>query len=392
MSDLRLGGNKWTLEHWETTEGTTPVKGLNIAKLSGSTNPGNYKLFIRENDGNVGIGAYNTPGKLTIKSTVTENWRPLLYIYSGSGITSKMAVSNNHTELYLYNYNDPSKYIRLRSENVSAVNELEVHGTLVVDGQFVNSSDKRLKTNIKKLDTQYEKLEQLETYTYNMLSDSAKAASEKQGADTIKKCKMKERIGFMAQEVQELFPDLVLEDEQGMLGIDYISMIPLLVEANKHKKAQLDELEKELEQQKTYIDRLEASIADQNERIADLAQFSAECCAISGNTKVKSGEEAIESTAVVAGNSAAAEARLEQNNPNPFSESTLISMFLPAYVQTATLYIYDLTGTQMSTMSIDERDTVTVHIAGNTLTPGMYLYSLVCNGELVATKQMIVTQ
>jgi hypothetical protein len=43
-------------------------------------------------------------------------------------------------------------------------------------------------------------------------------------------------------------------------------------------------------------------------------------------------------------------------------------------------------------MSVKERGDATVTIAGNELSAGMYLYALIADGKVVATKRMILTK
>jgi hypothetical protein len=42
-----------------------------------------------------------------------------------------------------------------------------------------------------------------------------------------------------------------------------------------------------------------------------------------------------------------AQAELQQNKPNPFTQNTVIDMYIPQDVQQATVYVYDLKGTQI---------------------------------------------
>ena len=49
----------------------------------------------------------------------------------------------------------------------------------------------------------------------------------------------KTRYGFSAQEVKEVFPDLVTEDDNGYLSVDYIGLIPVLVEALKEQQTEI---------------------------------------------------------------------------------------------------------------------------------------------------------
>lgn len=49
------------------------------------------------------------------------------------------------------------------------------------------------------------------------------------------------QYGFIAQEVKEVYPDLVYEDPDGLLSIDYTGFIPILVDAMKDLKAKVEE-------------------------------------------------------------------------------------------------------------------------------------------------------
>ena len=55
-----------------------------------------------------------------------------------------------------------------------------------------------------------------------------------------------ERIGFLAQDVQKDFPELVKTDQQGMLGVNYIGLIPVLLEAIKEQQEAIENLENEV--------------------------------------------------------------------------------------------------------------------------------------------------
>jgi hypothetical protein len=59
--------------------------------------------------------------------------------------------------------------------------------------------------------------------------------------DTVKTGKLTS-LGFVAQEVQQLFPELVQQDADGYLYIDYVGLIPVLVESVKEQQEQIDEL------------------------------------------------------------------------------------------------------------------------------------------------------
>ena len=48
--------------------------------------------------------------------------------------------------------------------------------------------------------------------------------------------------GFVAQELQEIAPELIREDGAGYLSINYIELIPLLVQKVQDLSAEVEEL------------------------------------------------------------------------------------------------------------------------------------------------------
>ena len=59
-----------------------------------------------------------------------------------------------------------------------------------------------------------------------------------------------EQIGFIAQEVEKEFPQLVKTDDKGIKSVAYANMTPVLLQAIKEQQQQIDELKKEVEELK----------------------------------------------------------------------------------------------------------------------------------------------
>jgi len=57
---------------------------------------------------------------------------------------------------------------------------------------------------------------------------------------------IKEDIGFIAQDVQEVLPELVRENKKGNLSLRYQGITPILLEAIKELKAEIEELKKQI--------------------------------------------------------------------------------------------------------------------------------------------------
>ncbi len=153
------------------------------------------------------------------------------------------------------------------------------------------TSDETLKENVKNLENSLTKINRLRGVKYdfkksyfNIEDETLKKELEKEGENN---------IGFLAQELKEVFPEVVfLDTTNNLYSINYIQLIPVLVEAIK-------------EQQKT-IENLTAQI----ETIEN------DCC----NNNLKSGS--IDSSNGF--NADVNQAKLYQNTPNPFNNQTTI--------------------------------------------------------------------
>lgn len=114
------------------------------------------------------------------------------------------------------------------------------------------SSDARFKENIKPLDKKLSALIQLNGVSYTLKNENANVEipkddlTEKEQADLAllnsSKIKEKTRLGFIAQDLKQFFPELVEEDKDGYMYVDYVGLIPVLVESVKEQEAQIDEL------------------------------------------------------------------------------------------------------------------------------------------------------
>ena len=109
---------------------------------------------------------------------------------------------------------------------------------ITVSGDVVISSDARLKSNIVSLGSTLSKLLQIDGKSYEM--------------------KGKQKIGVLAQEIQEVFPELVSEDDNEMLAVNYQGLVPVLINALKEQ----DKIIKSQEERLTNIEKLIAKLND----------------------------------------------------------------------------------------------------------------------------------
>ena len=109
-------------------------------------------------------------------------------------------------------------------------------GDLTVKGDVIaygSPSDKKYKENIKPIESALDKAMQLQGVTFDW-------------KDSESILEIKEDIGFIAQDVQEVLPELVRDNGKGNLSLRYQGITPILLEAIKELKAEIEELKKQI--------------------------------------------------------------------------------------------------------------------------------------------------
>jgi hypothetical protein len=114
----------------------------------------------------------------------------------------------------------------------------------VTNPYFYNSpvitSDQKNKTDIRELDNSSSNLLLLKPVKYKL--NPKLIGDPKSDSIQIKQANV-DQYGFLAQDLQQLLPDLVSKDEEGTLGIKYIELIPLLVKGFQEQQIQIDSLQ-----------------------------------------------------------------------------------------------------------------------------------------------------
>lgn len=80
---------------------------------------------------------------------------------------------------------------------------------------------------------------------------------------------------------------------------------------------------------------------------------------------------------------------LNQNDPNPFTESTRITYQVPEEVHEARIIFTNSSGSIINTVVVNERGTGEIEVYASDLSKGIYHYTLVCDGKVIATKKMV---
>lgn len=243
--------------------------------------------------------------------------------------------------------------------------------------RLTNSSDDNHKDNVKVIDKALDHIMDLTSITYDYYNPQYDELRDrptqlpssrdcKNPADSANMATFQSALvesshhyGFMTRDVELLFPDLVETDASGNQYVNYIELIPVIVSSIQEIATTLN---------------------------------------IRGNTSGQNptSDQSFPDPQVSPSNHSdsrfADSATLYQNNPNPFDQTTEISYFVPTSATSATIYIFNLTGALQRTIPVTAFGHSSVTVDGSTLQPGMYVYTLVVDGQIIDSKRMILTQ
>ena len=212
ISSLALG-------YSTTASGHQSISAGNSSNASASYSTAIGYGSVASDFASVVIGQYNSSG-----STVTNN--ATSFNTSNTAFVIGNGTSGSLSDAFKVMFNG----------------DATVSNDLTISGDVVISSDARLKSNIVSLGSTLTKLLQIDGKSYEM--------------------KGKQKIGVLAQEIQEVFPELVSEDDNEMLAVNYQGLVPVLINA-------LKEQDEKMKEQGKKINRLEKILLKLNENYED---------------------------------------------------------------------------------------------------------------------------
>ena len=135
----------------------------------------------------------------------------------------------------------------------STMFQVDAWGNVFYDGDITDISDKRVKENIKPITNAIEKIKLISGYSYNKIGEELS----------------NREYGVIAQDVQNIFPEMVsiFDEEKGYLGVSYIQLIPVLIEAAKELSNEVNDLKNKNEELKNL---LTSQTRVTNEKLAQL--------------------------------------------------------------------------------------------------------------------------
>ena len=207
---IPTSGNTTNLGQFAVGYGTQATGHASFSYGEGTTAGGSFSKAggyntIASDYGSFVIGSYNSSGSSATSATSFSTSAPAFVIGNGTA-------SNSKSDAFKVMFNG----------------DTTVSNDLTVNGDITISSDARLKSNIVSLGATLSKLLLIDGKSYDM--------------------KGKEKIGVLAQEVKEVFPELVSMDDNDMYSVNYQGLVPILINAIKEQDDKISRLENLVEQ------------------------------------------------------------------------------------------------------------------------------------------------
>lgn len=165
--------------------------------------------------GLLGLGTTNPQSRLHIRAFPTNQ----AGLVVGGPVTLNAPIYNSHKpSLIVYAQDNGASTIPfyVGQEGGTDLFLVYANGNAWLNGTLTQTSDRRLKENITSLrDEQVENLSQVRGVNYEYKRTKSK------------------QLGFIAQELMQVYPELVAKGRDGYYAVNYTGLIPVLVEAIK---------------------------------------------------------------------------------------------------------------------------------------------------------------
>lgn len=219
----RITSLQTTLDGKQASLGYTPVR------QGGGANQGTNTIYIGWDGAGLRYQVDSTDrGRLWDAS----NFNPASYMpLAGGNFSGNFGIYNTAPTVMFYDTDWGPRQLHCNSGLIGFLNSgggwacySQDDGSFVASGNVGAYSDRKHKTDIRTLEDALATIEQLRGVRY------------------VDRRTLKERVGVIAQEVQEVLPEVVIDTAEG-LGVDYGNLVAPLIEAVKTLAARVRELE-----------------------------------------------------------------------------------------------------------------------------------------------------
>jgi Chaperone of endosialidase len=221
-------GNASTVTNGVYTVGNQTIGGIKTftSTIVGSIS-GNAETASQVTNGVYTVGNQTIGGIKTFTSTIVGSISGNAATASNaSQVTNGVYTVGNQTIGGIKTFNGGTASTSRTTGTVIITGGLGVSGAINAGGEITAfaTSDSRLKSNVENIAGALSKIERLNGVTFNW-NDLAKEVESK---DTSVK-----EVGVIAQEVNQVLPEVVTTRENGYMAVRYEKLVPLLIEAIK---------------------------------------------------------------------------------------------------------------------------------------------------------------
>jgi len=251
--------------HQSGTKNTTGLRNSFIGYQSGAKNTEGYNNvylgyysggdnLLGNNNTALGCGAgfAQTEGSNNVfigSGAGSDNWTGSGNVFIGNkagadayNVSNQLLIANSNTHNLIVGTFGTS----------DANSQVDIKGSLYVKGVLLSSSDTRLKTGLTQINDVLDRLVTLNAYHFywNQENEFSKGMSPDL------------QVGLLAQDVEKIFPELVKTDPSGYKSLDYLKMIPLVIEALKEQGITIESQRTELEEMRKEVNLLKTMISE----------------------------------------------------------------------------------------------------------------------------------
>ncbi len=276
--------------------------------------------------------------------------------------------------------NETAPSINFKSLNYNNIIPINTQAIIELDRKVEGTtlSDQSIKTNIQDLTGSLDKVLDMRgvSYDWNQTVHPELALDDQN------------HVGFIAQEIAQIDPRLTYLTNDNLLHVEYDKVVPILAEAIQELNTEVENKDAIIEAQQATIDDLNSRLSNLENCLSGILPFLCQLSqtAIEANTPAEQ-ETVRQNLNVTLSNRTAIV--LDQNVPNPFAEQTVINFSIPATVIKAQIHFYDGNGKLIQSVDVTERGLGSLNVFGADLSKGVYTYTLVADGTIVATKKMV---
>ena len=162
--------------------------------------------------------------------------------YCGSLSNARMQAysdSNNSAFISFHKSGQYAVNMGLDADNVMRIGgwsaaanrwQLDMSGNMTVAGDVTAYSDARVKENVVTVEDALDRVQKMRGVFYNRTDSDDK----------------KRKVGVIAQEIMEVLPEVVNQDNAGMYNVSYGNVVGVLIEAIKEQQSQIEDLKNQI--------------------------------------------------------------------------------------------------------------------------------------------------